>query len=128
MTTKEVFTNLDNGCNVRWYRKAHSILRMPGGIGKALHRKVSINRRQDWVNKTRHLEAGINSLPGFAAVVRCSYSPGLRNGAVSNSSESTFDAFYIDAHASFTDHQRPVFTLVGRPYYTTLAGSQEYTV
>jgi hypothetical protein len=60
------------------------------------------------------LEAGINSLPGFAAVVGCSYSPGLRNGAVSNSSESTFNICYINAHAALTDHQGPAFTIIGR--------------
>ncbi len=74
------------------------------------------------------LEAGINGLPGFTAVVGCSYSPGLRRCIVSDSSESTFDAFYIEAtppslitNAQFSPSSVDLIIPL-------LAGRQQYTI
>src|SRR5690606_16855373 len=72
--------------------------------------------------------AGINGLPGFTGVVGCSYSPGLRRCIVSNSSKATFNGFYSDSHTALTDHQLPVFTIIGRSHYPFLAGRHEYTI
>src|SRR5678815_3792324 len=60
---------------------------------------------------------GIDGLPGFTTVVRSSHSPGVRLCIESDSSESTIDGCYIDAHTALTDHSLPGFAIIGRSYY-----------
>src|ERR1044072_787220 len=100
---------------------------MPNG-GIALCRIAGLYWFPGGVNYNLRLEAGINGLPGFSAVVGCSHSPGLGRCAVVNSSEPTFDAFYIDAHAALTDNQIPVFTSIGRSNDPSVGSGHHNTI